>query len=162
MIRAGQPECFKTAHTLVSNQYVLHGFIKCMSHVELTRDVGRGNHNGVRLFIGIRLGMKISALFPFFVQPFFNRRRVVGFGHFVGCSCGVCNSLRVFNALIAAMIAHFKYLRKIKSHLSSSKDERCARGTTFVEHSGRSVRAIIKNRKSQHRMPNECVPLESP
>ena len=60
MIRTGQPQRFISAHALVADENILHGFVKGMAHVELAGDVGRWNNYAVRGLIGVWLRVEIT------------------------------------------------------------------------------------------------------
>ena len=47
--------------------------------MELSRDVGRGNYNGIGFFLRVRLGMKIAALHPEIINSAFYLFRLIGF-----------------------------------------------------------------------------------
>jgi hypothetical protein len=47
-----------------TDQDILEGAIEGMAHVEASRDIGRGDNNGIRRF-AMRIRLKIAFLFPF-------------------------------------------------------------------------------------------------
>ena len=91
MIRAGQPQRFISAHALVADENILHGFVKGMAHVELAGDVGWWNNYAVRGLIGVWLRVEITLCLPICVDPVLNNGRIIGFRHFI-------NAVRAFFA----------------------------------------------------------------
>ncbi len=82
MVRPRLPERIITLHPLKPNQDILHGIVQRMSHVELSRDIWRGNHNGKRLFIMVHLRVKILFVHPFLIQSVLYALRVIGLCQF--------------------------------------------------------------------------------
>ena len=82
MIGSGEPKRLVSRHALVTDQHILQRFIKRMPHVELARDVRRRDHDAVRRFAGVGLGMEVPVLLPCFIQPVFHSAVVVCLGHF--------------------------------------------------------------------------------
>ena len=64
MVGSGLPQCIKALHSLETDQDILHGIIKRVSHVKLSRNVGRRDHDGKRSFSFVHFGMEI-----FLIQP---------------------------------------------------------------------------------------------
>ena len=87
MIRARHPECFISAHALISNKNILQCFIDGMPHMQPTSDVRRRNNNGIWWFSSIGACMKISVFFPLFIKCGFHTRVVVGFFHLWAHTC---------------------------------------------------------------------------
>ena len=81
MVGAGQPQRFKPGHALVTDKRILQRFVYCVAYVQLTGYVRWGYDYAIRLLVGIRLGMKIAVLFPFFIQPVFHALMVVRLWH---------------------------------------------------------------------------------
>ena len=81
MVGAGQPQRFKPGHALVTDKRILQRFVYCVAYVQLTGYVRWGYDYAIRLLVGIRLGMKIAVLFPFFIQPVFHSLMVVRLWH---------------------------------------------------------------------------------
>lgn len=79
MVSAGKPKRLKALHALIANEDILKRFVKGMSHMELPCDVGRWNNDCKGLFLGIRLGMKVIAFNPAFVNSVLDLFGVVGF-----------------------------------------------------------------------------------
>ena len=65
-------------HSLKADDDVLHRLIQRMSHVELTGNIRRRDHNRKRKLRMIHLRMKILFLFPVLVNPVLNGLRIVG------------------------------------------------------------------------------------
>jgi hypothetical protein len=51
-----------------------------MPHVKLTRDIGRGHHNGKGLFLFVDLGREVAFFAPVFINALLKLARGVGFG----------------------------------------------------------------------------------
>ena len=47
------------------------------AHVELAGDVRRGHHNGVRLLVGVGLGVEVAAIQPELVDAVFHLARII-------------------------------------------------------------------------------------
>ena len=45
VIRAGLPQSFKALHTLLADKDILQGVVECVSHVQLSGDVGRRHYD---------------------------------------------------------------------------------------------------------------------
>ncbi|CCX63430.1 uncharacterized protein BN785_00852 [Firmicutes bacterium CAG:791] len=78
MVGPGLPQCIIALHSLKADDDVLHRLIQRMSHVELTGNVRRRDHNRKRKLRMIHLRMKILLLFPVLVNPVLNGLRIVG------------------------------------------------------------------------------------
>ena len=123
VIRSRLPECIIALHTLKTYQYILHGIIQGVSHMELSRNIRRGHHNGEGLFAPIHLRMKIFLLHPFLIQPVLYSMRIICFCKFFTHSAPFC--------VQAAFQSEF--FKAQKSPLPIIKRQRaCSRGTTFV------------------------------
>ena len=59
MVRSGLPQRLISLHSLITDQYILHGVIQGMSHMKLACDIGRGHNNGKGLFAAVHLCMEI-------------------------------------------------------------------------------------------------------
>lgn len=79
MVGAGQPERRIALHPPGANDDILQRFVERMPHVELTRDVGRRDNDGIGPLGRIDNGVKIMAVFPLFVYLVFNGRWFVNF-----------------------------------------------------------------------------------
>ena len=77
MVCSGKPKRRLALHTLIADENVLKGFIKGMSHMELTGDVRWGYYNCVGFFICINLGVKIVSVEPKLIYSGLNLARVV-------------------------------------------------------------------------------------
>ena len=82
MVGSGHPKSFVALHTLHSDEHVLNGFVKGVSHMKLTGDVGRRNNDCKRFFIGIYLGVEVTAVQPELVDSALHLRGVIGFVKF--------------------------------------------------------------------------------
>ena len=90
VIRSRLPECIIALHTLKTYQDILHGIVQGVSHMELSRNIRRGHHNGEGLFAPIHLGMKIFLFHPFLIQPVLNSMRIICFCKFFTHSAPFC------------------------------------------------------------------------
>ena len=93
VVGARQPERLIALHPSKADQDVLQRLVQRVAHVQLTGDVRGRDHDGVRFFIGIWLGVKIAAVQPklvgavlylFWIVDFrkFFHRTVSSFFHF--------------------------------------------------------------------------------
>ena len=65
------PQCFVSLHSLETDQDVLHGLIKCMSHMKLAGYIRRWHNNGKWFFIWIYFCMEVTVVQPFFIKTVF-------------------------------------------------------------------------------------------
>ena len=91
MIGSGNPKGFVPFHTVVTDNYILQGFIKGMAYMENARNIGRRNDDSKCIFcvflfyrakalIGFPKG--INTLFKFFrIIRFFQFNRLQFFAH---------------------------------------------------------------------------------
>ena len=77
MIGSRLPQCFITLHSLETDQDILHGLIKCMSHMKLSGYVRRRHNNGKRFFIWIYFCVEVSVIHPFLIETVFQTLRVI-------------------------------------------------------------------------------------
>ena len=82
VVGAGQPQRLESAHTLEAGDDVLDGMIEGVTHVQLSRDVGRGHHDRERLLLVVGMSLEVLALHPEVVDPLLERG-IVGLFHFV-------------------------------------------------------------------------------
>ena len=68
VVCAGHPEGFKPHHAVHTNLSVLKRVVQGVPEVQSARYVRRRNDNRIRLFIGVRFGVKTAVFFPDF-QP---------------------------------------------------------------------------------------------
>ena len=71
------PECFISLHSLETDQDILHGLIKCMSHMKLAGYVRRRHNDGKWFFIWIYFCVEVSVVHPFLIETFFQPFRVI-------------------------------------------------------------------------------------
>ena len=82
MIRSRLPERIVALHSFKTDQDILHGIVQGMSHMELSRDIRRGHHDGEGLFAPIHLSMEIFLFHPLLIQSVLNTVRIIGFCQF--------------------------------------------------------------------------------
>ena len=80
------PQCIISLHSLEADKNVLHGVVKRMSHVQLSCDIWRRDHNGKRFFGVIHFRVKVLLLQPFFIQSVLNPLGIVGLCQFLAHS----------------------------------------------------------------------------
>ena len=80
VVGAGEPECAEAAHALVADENVLQGVIQGVTHVKLTRDVGRGHDNSEGLFGFVGRGGEVTLFAPIFIDSFLKLAGGVGLG----------------------------------------------------------------------------------
>lgn len=66
----------------MTDDNILYGFVKGVPHMELSRNVGRGNDYRKRYLIAIRFGAEISGFLPIFVNAILKPLRFVIFRKF--------------------------------------------------------------------------------
>ena len=69
VVGAGEPQGGVARHTLVADQDILEGVVQGVTHVELARNVGRRDDDGVGLLVGIAVGGEIALVHPILVDP---------------------------------------------------------------------------------------------
>ena len=72
-----QPQSAVAGHALPANEDILQGLIQCVTHVQLSGDVWRGNYDGVRLFLAVHVGSKAAAVVPHLIDAVFELLRLV-------------------------------------------------------------------------------------
>ena len=72
MVGAGLPEDVLAAHALEADENVLDGVVERMAHVQRARHVGRRDHDGEGLGLGLATGLEEAALLPFGIEPGFH------------------------------------------------------------------------------------------
>ena len=82
MVGTRLPKGIIALHPLKADQDILHGIVQRMAHMELPRDIRRGNHYGKRSLPVIYLRMKIFLFHPFFIQFVLYALGVIGFRQF--------------------------------------------------------------------------------
>ena len=82
MVRTRLPERIVALHPFISDQYILHGIIQCMSHMKLACNIRRGNNDGKGFLRLIYFRMEVLLIQPFPVQSVFYALRVIGFRQF--------------------------------------------------------------------------------
>ena len=81
MIRARLPESVISLHPFETDQDILHGVIQRVSHMQLPRDIRRGDHDGKRFPGIIHLRVKIFPFQPSLIDFVLDPMRIVGFRH---------------------------------------------------------------------------------
>ncbi len=71
MIAARHPQGVISLHAPPADQNILQSIIHCMSHMQLSSNIRRRNHNAVRLLVWLCLRMKQSVLLPIRIPFFF-------------------------------------------------------------------------------------------
>ena len=84
VIGTRQPKRGIAAHTLPADQNILQGFIQCMSHMQLSCDIGRRNDNCIGNLFGINLCMEAAFFHPLLINAIFKGTRVIVFCQFLG------------------------------------------------------------------------------
>ena len=86
MVRAYLPQGVVPLHSVITDQAIHDGFLKTMTHVQTTRDIGWWNHNAVGICIIIRW-LKIAFVFPGLVPLVFNVLGTIGLFHVYSFVC---------------------------------------------------------------------------
>ena len=81
VVGAGKPQRFVAVHTLKADDNILNGIIEGVSHVQLSRDVGRRHHNRERLFLFVDVSLKEFVFHPVIVDFLFETLRLISFFH---------------------------------------------------------------------------------
>ena len=85
MVGARNPESVKALHTFETDYDVLKSFIKCVTEMELTCDIGRRYHNCKRRFATAFFRCEISFFTPVCVELVFKITRIILFVKFFHC-----------------------------------------------------------------------------
>ena len=80
VISAGLPERIIALHAFPTDQYILHGIVQRVAHVELAGNVRRRDHDGKRRFRVVHFCMEVFLFLPVFIDPVLNSLRIIGFG----------------------------------------------------------------------------------
>ena len=68
MVSAWEPECGVASHTLPADKDILQGLIKGVTHVELSRDVRRGDNDSVWFFLRVNACLEALVVHPVFIN----------------------------------------------------------------------------------------------
>ena len=82
MIRSRLPQRIVALHSLIADQNILHGIIQRMSHMQLSRDIWRRDHNGKGCLCAIHLGVEILFVHPLLVQSVLDPLGIIRFRKF--------------------------------------------------------------------------------
>ena len=77
MVGAGQPKGIVALHTVIADKYILERIIKSMTHVELTRNIRRGNNYSIGLLLRVGFGVKEIAVTPEFIGSVLHVLRII-------------------------------------------------------------------------------------
>ena len=80
VIGAGLPEGIVPLHALPADQNVLHRIVQGMAHVELSRDVRRGDDDREGSFGVVHFRVEVLLLLPVFIDPVLNSLRIISLG----------------------------------------------------------------------------------
>ena len=106
VVGAGEPQGGVARHTLISDQNILEGIVQSVAHVELTRDVGRRNDNGVGLLVRVTVGLEIALVHPVLIDPVLKFGRSICLGKF-GVGIHSIDSFHCIGALPQAPLKPF-------------------------------------------------------
>ena len=82
MVNTGNPQSIITLHALKANQGILQSRVHCMTHVQLTCNIGRRHYNGKRLRIVGLVGLKMAIILPHLINSVFNLLRFINLRQF--------------------------------------------------------------------------------
>ena len=82
MVGSRLPQSFVSLHSLETDQYILHGFIKCMSHMKLAGYVRRRHYDCKWFLIWIYFCVEVSVVHPFLIKAVFQTLWVICFCKF--------------------------------------------------------------------------------
>ena len=116
MVGAGHPQRAEALHPLVADEDVLERLVECVSHMELARDVRRGNDDRERRLAVVHIGGEIALVAPILIDSVFKFARGIGLCEF---------AFHIF--LLKRLFC------KIKSALTEIRARK--RGTTWIYHS---------------------------
>ena len=92
VIRSRLPERLISLHPFETDQDILHGIVQRMAHMQLTRYVWRGHHNGKGFLVRVYFGMEISFVHPVLINPVLHFFRVINLGKFFFHIASYCHS----------------------------------------------------------------------
>ena len=81
MVSTGLPKCIISLHSLKADEGILHGGVHGVSHVQLSRDVGRRHHDGEGNLVVVDLRAEIAGFFPIGINSVFEILGVVRLLH---------------------------------------------------------------------------------
>ena len=118
MVGSRNPQRIVALHSLVTDQDILQGIVQCVSHVQLSCDIGRRHDNRERFFTPIHLCMEILFLQPLSVNTILHCFGIVG----------LC---QLFHSVPPSFF--FRFLNQSKKISALSYPERAlVRGTTLL------------------------------
>ena len=83
VVGAGQPEGIIALHAVVADKYILKSIVKSMTHMELTRDVRRGNNYSIGFLLRVGYGVEEIAVEPEFIGSVLHFLRIILFCEFL-------------------------------------------------------------------------------
>ena len=107
MIRAGQPEGIVPFHSAPADQDILQRIVKRVSHVKLSGDVGRRDHDGIRFLVRLAFGVEVFAVQPVFVNAVLYILGVILFCKIFSHSSVSCLFQIIFELFAAARMTQF-------------------------------------------------------
>ena len=84
VVNTGHPQGIITLHTLKTDQGILQCCVHCVTHMQLTGNIGRGHNNCKGLCVLVACRTEISVFFPHFIDLIFY---LLGLIHFWKFSC---------------------------------------------------------------------------
>ena len=98
MVCARQPQCWNALHPFGADQNILQCLIQCMPHMQLPRNIRRGNHNGIGLLVRLYLGRKATGVLPGLVELVLHGLKIIRlfgncFGHIHFSPLVYCSSV---------------------------------------------------------------------
>ena len=82
MINARYPQSIVTLHSLETDQGILQCCVHCVTHMQLTGNIGRGHNDGERFGASVLIRLKVAAFLPHLVDFGFYLLRFINLGQF--------------------------------------------------------------------------------
>ena len=95
VVGAGKPKRFITRHSFETDNNILNGLVERVSHMKLSRDVGRRHHNGERFFFVVGVSLEELTLLPEVVNPLFE--------------LGIVSFVHLFHNLVSIFLFRLNY-----------------------------------------------------
>ena len=80
MVSTRHPQRLVSLHTAPTNENILQRIIECVTHMQLSRNIGRRHHDGIRLFVRVNRRMETIVFLPIGINAIFHFARFVHLG----------------------------------------------------------------------------------
>ena len=126
VIGAGLPQSVIALHALPADQDILHCIVECMTHMELSGNVRRRDHDGKRCAAVIHFRVEVFLIFPVFIDPVLNPLGIIRFGeHLSHVLFSLVNVLLKRLQRQYSLLPHYEQIypcrRRLSTHVNCHK-----------------------------------------